>query len=184
MSTLSISPNIPRLYTAIAEWLACMMCLREVKHRVNTRRFVLISIGILFLQSVFLYLTPGLDDLLWILCMSAAGLMMYAFIYLCADVNWRDAAYYTIRSFVIAEFVASFEWQVDLFFHPNVPLTPTPTGSSLLILIVCYTILFGICERLYSRYQSKVKYYWQGTGFLCHYRTGCFLHEQPWICSS
>lgn len=109
MLPLSISPNIPRIYTAIAEWLSCMICLLEVKHRVNTRRFILISAGVLFLQSIFLYLTPGLDNLLWILCMAAAGLMMYAFIYLCADVNWKDAAYYTIRAFVIAEFAASFE---------------------------------------------------------------------------
>ena len=114
MLQLSISPNIPRIYTAIAEWLSCMICLLEVKHRVNTRRFILISAGVLFLQSIFLYLTPGLDNLLWILCMAAAGLMMYAFIYLCADVNWKDAAYYTIRAFVIAEFAASFEWQIDL----------------------------------------------------------------------
>ena len=155
MSPLSISPNIPRIYTAIAEWLSCMICLLEVKHRVNTRRFILISAGVLFLQSIFLYLTPGLDNLLWILCMAAAGLMMYAFIYLCADVNWKDAAYYTIRAFVIAEFAASFEWQVDLFFHESSPLTPVPTGSSVLILVVCYAILFGICERLYRRYQSK-----------------------------
>ena len=79
MLPLSISPNIPRIYTAIAEWLSCMICLLEVKHRVNTRRFILISAGVLFLQSIFLYLTPGLDNLLWILCMAAAGLMMYAF---------------------------------------------------------------------------------------------------------
>ena len=155
MLPLSISPNIPRIYTAIAEWLSCMICLLEVKHRVNTRRFILISAGVLFLQSIFLYLTPGLDNLLWILCMAAAGLMMYAFIYLCADVNWKDAAYYTIRAFVIAEFAASFEWQIDLFFHERSSLTPVPTGSSILILVVCYAILFGICERLYLRYQSK-----------------------------
>lgn len=73
---------------------------------------------------------------LWILCMSAAGLMMYTFIYLCADINWKDAAYYTIRAFVIAEFVASCEWQVDLFFqHSKTPPTPL---ISILILIVCY----------------------------------------------
>lgn len=79
--------------------------------------------------------------------------MMYTFIYLCADINWKDAAYYTIRAFVIAEFVASCEWQVDLFFqHSKTPPTPL---ISILILIVCYGILFTICERLYHRYQSK-----------------------------
>lgn len=125
MSLLSISPNIPRIYTAIAEWLSCVICLLKVKHRVSTRKLILIAAGTLFLQSTFLSLTPGLDDFLWILCMSAAGLMMYTFIYLCADINWKDAAYYTIRAFVIAEFVASCEWQVDLFFstQQNTPYT-------------------------------------------------------------
>lgn len=153
MSPLSISPNIPRIYTAIAEWLSCVICLLEVKHRVSTRKFILIAAGTLFLQSAFLSLTPGLDDFLWILCMSAAGLMMYTFIYLCADINWKDAAYYTIRAFVIAEFVASSEWQIDLFFqHSQKPPAPS---VSVLILVVCYGILFTICERLYRRYQSK-----------------------------
>ncbi len=152
MLSLSISPNIPRIYTAIAEWLACMLCLREVRHRVSTRNFILISAGALILQSVFLSLTPGLDDFLWILCMSAAALIMYIFIYLCADVNWKDAAYYTIRAFVLAEFAASFEWQVDLFFqHSTLP----SQIQSILVLIICYGVLFAICERLYRHYQSK-----------------------------
>lgn len=97
MSLLSISPNIPRIYTAIAEWLSCVICLLEVKHRVSTRKLILIAAGTLFLQSTFLSLTPGLDDFLWILCMSAAGLMMYTFIYLCARYKLEGCSllYYT-----------------------------------------------------------------------------------------
>ena len=28
-------PDIPRLFTALAEWLACIMCIRELKPRIT-----------------------------------------------------------------------------------------------------------------------------------------------------
>lgn len=152
MPYVPISPNIPRVYTAIAEWLACMACLMEVKHRINNKKFAITAVVTLLLQCVFLYLTPGLDNLLWILCMSVAGLIMYTFIYICADVNWKDAAYYTIRAFVIAEFVASLEWQADLFIKRN---TDMPPQGSIVVLIIGYGLLFAICQRLYRPYQPK-----------------------------
>ena len=76
MGPITASPNIPRVYTAIAEWLACMICLLEVKHRITGKKFALVSAVTLAVQCVFLYLTPGLDNLLWILCMSVAALIM------------------------------------------------------------------------------------------------------------
>lgn len=152
MGPITASPNIPRVYTAIAEWLACMICLLEVKHRITGKKFALVSAVTLAVQCVFLYLTPGLDNLLWILCMSVAALIMYTFFFICADVNWKDAAYYTIRAFVIAEFIASLEWQIDLFLQKRGLISP---HGSILVLAVCYAIFFTICAKLYQRYRSK-----------------------------
>ena len=30
-----VLPDIPRIYTAVAEWLACLICILEVKRRVQ-----------------------------------------------------------------------------------------------------------------------------------------------------
>lgn len=37
---------------------------------------------------------------------------MIAFIHLCCDVNFRDAGYFGMIAFVVAEFMASMEWQI------------------------------------------------------------------------
>ena len=30
-----VLPDIPRIYTALAEWLACLICISEVKRRIG-----------------------------------------------------------------------------------------------------------------------------------------------------
>ena len=149
MLPLPISPNIPRLYTAIAEWLSCIICLRLLRPRISTKKIAFISVGVLTLQSVLFCLTPHLNNILWILFMTIALLIMWGFIYLCAEVNWRDAAYYAIRSFIIAEFAASCEWQFELLLINHEPPITLPgylflsyvTGFFLPYLISCITII-------------------------------------------
>lgn len=51
-------PDIPRVYTALAEWLACLLCILEVKRRrFSGRKLVLVSAAYLALMSSFLVLT-------------------------------------------------------------------------------------------------------------------------------
>lgn len=111
-----ILPDIPRTLTAVAEWMACMQCISELKRRIKGIRFVVVSAGMLLIQSIFLNLTVGLNNFWWIVCMAAAIMMMYLFIYGCCCVNKRAAGYYCVRALVAAEFSASFGWQIVLFF--------------------------------------------------------------------
>ena len=73
----TILPDIPRFYTALAEWLACLLCIAEVKRRVTGWRFIGISVGALAIQVLFLEVTQGMENFLWILCMGAAVGLMY-----------------------------------------------------------------------------------------------------------
>lgn len=75
-----ILPDIPRTLTAVAEWMACMQCISELKRRIKGIRFVVVSAGMLLIQSIFLNLTVGLNNFWWIVCMAAAIMMMYLFI--------------------------------------------------------------------------------------------------------
>lgn len=144
-----ILPDIPRLYTALAEWLACLVCLLEIRRRITGKKFVLTACGIFIVQAVFLTLTPGLENLLWILCMATAIGMMYFFIYICGEIKWRDAAYYCIRAFVLAEFAASLEWQIHChFLRKYGHMKPMP---SLLLLALIYGIIFAVYAKLYYR---------------------------------
>ena len=75
-----------------------------------------ILVASLVLQSVFLVATGDLIIYLWIPCMIVAVLLMILMIYGCCDINLTDAAYFGMIAFVVAEFMASVEWQIVCFF--------------------------------------------------------------------
>lgn len=110
-------PDIPRIYTALAEWLACLLCIFELKRCIHGVKLAGVSALMLTVQSVFMILTKGRDGILWFLFMAVAVLLMDLFIYICCDVNVLDALYNCIRAFVIAEFAASLEWELHCYVY-------------------------------------------------------------------
>lgn len=112
-------PDIPRFYTALAEWLACMIFILPLKKRKEKIQTIAMMTGAFVVQGVFLVLTGNLALCFWIPCMMIAVLLMIGFIWGCCCVNWRDAFYFGMIAFVVAEFLASIEWQVVCFFCKN-----------------------------------------------------------------
>jgi hypothetical protein len=110
-------PDIPRIYTALAEWLACMMCIMEMNPRFRGWKFRVNAAVVLVIQAAFLEVTDGLDGIFWILCMAFAIGLMYMFIYLACDVSLLDTGYSCVRAFVMAEFMASLEWQLHCYIY-------------------------------------------------------------------
>lgn len=152
MATL---PDIPRVYTALAEWLACIFCIFEMKRRWTGWRFAGISLFALVVQSVFLILTNALEGVWWMLCMAVAVAMMYVFIYCCCDTNAKDAGYYCVRAFVVAEFAASLEWQMDCYFRFMKGWESPWMHIFCLILIYALVYLLTWCIfRKYAGYQE------------------------------
>ena len=111
-----IMPDIPRFYTALAEWMACMLFILPLKKRMDRQKTILLMTGALAVQSVFLVVTGDLAIYFWIPCMVIAVILMIGFIYGCCDVSRTDAVYFGMIAFVVAEFLASVEWQVVCFF--------------------------------------------------------------------
>ncbi len=136
----SAIPEIPRAYTAIAEWGACLLYILLLYKRLHGGRLVITVLAALGIQITFLTLTGGLPIVFWIPCMIFAVFMMFLFIYACSDINAKDAAFYCTRAFVLAEFAASLETQVYCFFWPD------DSGSILVkgILLVGIYLITGI----------------------------------------
>lgn len=111
-----IMPDIPRIYTAIAEWMACMLFILPVKKRFDNAKTGALMAVFLIVQSVFLMITGSVKIYFWIPCMIIAVLLMIGFIYGCCEISLRDAGYFGMIAFVAAEFMASIEWQVVCFF--------------------------------------------------------------------
>ena len=112
-------PDIPRFYTALAEWLACMIFILPLKKRMGKIQTVLTMAGALLVQGIFLVLTGNIPIFWWIPCMILAVLLMIGFIFVCCEVNRMDAVYFGMIAFVMAEFLASIEWQIVCFFSTN-----------------------------------------------------------------
>ena len=112
--------NIPRIYTAIAEWMACLAIGITLPKKVSNIKFAMISIFILVLQCVLLEVTENISIYLWIPIMVLAVLLMYIFFYLLCDIPRKNNLYYTGKAFLTAEFIASLEWQIAYFFDNNV----------------------------------------------------------------
>ncbi|MCI5873608.1 MAG: ATP-binding protein [Clostridiales bacterium] len=115
----SVLPDIPRVYTAVAEWIACLVFILMLKKRYKNHVVIMISVVALIAQMVFLRVTENVPLIFWIPCMIIAIMLMMLYIYLCCDIPYLDAAYFGIIAFVIAEFTASLEWQIIFFCWPN-----------------------------------------------------------------
>jgi len=130
--------DIPRLYTAIAEWAACMVFLLNMKKRFKGSKFCAFALGGLVFQIFFLTVTANVNIVFWIPCMMLAAALMISFIYFGSRGTWRNAVYMGIHAFVFAEFAASFGWLLKSFFYSE--------NSSLLslgVMVFIYGILYG-----------------------------------------
>lgn len=129
-------PDIPRIYTAIAEWMACLLFILPVKKRTDHIKTGVLAIGVLLIQCLFLTVTGNVQIYFWIPCMVIAVMLMIGFIYGCCAVTLRDAGYFGMIAFVAAEFMASVEWQVVCFFWSgNIPAI----SIQVVFLIVIYS---------------------------------------------
>ena len=104
--------DIPRLFTGLAEWCACLLVVVHCPKRFHGRKLWRILGAGLLVQCLFLTLTDALAIWLWVPCMAAAVGLMLLLIATCCDVPLGTAAYDTVRAFLLAEFAASLEWQL------------------------------------------------------------------------
>lgn len=108
--------DIPRLYTAVAEWGACMVYLLAVlKRGVSKKGFFIISTAALAGQCLLLVLTGNLPMMFWVPCMILAAASMYLFLYCCTREKKVAIGYYCARAFLLAELTASLEWQIHCY---------------------------------------------------------------------
>ena len=113
---MNAMPDIPRIYTAIAEWAACLIFILMLRPRYDKKRTVVIACGWLALQMLFLEITANIILWLWLPCMIVAFGLMIGMLYCCCKITEWEAGYYGIFAFVIAEGMASLEWQIFNFF--------------------------------------------------------------------
>lgn len=135
---IEITGDIPRIYTALAEWLACVIYIIMLPKRWNKWMTVAMCVLGLVIQSAFLVLTENVAIILWIPVMIAAVGLMYGLILLCTASTPVLAGYCCAKAFLVAEFAASLEWQIDSFLWKFLGV------ESLFLQIVLLALIFEI----------------------------------------
>jgi hypothetical protein len=146
--------NIPREYTAIAEWLFCLLFILILPKRIKGVKLYLWSALWLALFIVYQYVAGILPLYMWIPGMIGAVLMMWAFIYFTTSINFTTSVYFVIQAFIMAEFAASIEWQIYYFYLHT-------WGDSLvlktIILVLVFGVTFLVLYLLEARYKKVIQ---------------------------
>ena len=132
-------PDIPRLYTALAECLATLLYAQQLTPRYSARHSTFNSLIWMAGLAVFMQLTGSVPLMLWLPCMVAAIGSMYLFLWRTCETTPLEAGYYCARAFILAELAASAEWQL------HCALWPQRTGRyplAVLLLVLVYGVLF------------------------------------------
>lgn len=148
--TVAALPEIPRLYTALAEWLACMSFALVLRNRFRGIRLPLAAAGMLALQCGWHLLAGIMPVMLWIPGMIIAVALMFAAILGLCSMPVNDALFCCIRAFIIAEFAASLEWQIYCYFFYGRHVGPL---VALVLLLGVYALVFALMylmERKFS----------------------------------
>lgn len=107
--------NIPRLYTAVAQWLSCCLFIFTVPKRFSKIYTFVITIISLFIFIGFHCWADTWHIKLWLLGMIISVLLIFLFIFLMTNKDFYHVACITVTAFIVSEFAASLEWQMEYF---------------------------------------------------------------------
>ena len=134
-------PNIPRLYTALAEVLAACRSADRLPLRCGKTATGAITVVWVIVLGAFLKCTGFVPLMWWIPCMLCAVSLLYIYLWGTRCVNWLEALYTTARAFMLAELAASVEWQLHCWVFPH---RRGGDPLALLLLVVVYGAVYGV----------------------------------------
>ena len=128
--------DIPRLYSAIAEFAAAFIIIRSSGAIKKKKRFAVLSVIFFFTQALWMVSTGRVPTVFWIPCMLITIALMGIFICLSVDAPLLNKLYMTLKAFLAAEFIASLEWQIDTFFRSRLAIDLSRSIVSLMIMAI------------------------------------------------
>lgn len=147
--------EIPRLYTGIAEWAACTIYVLNLKRKLKGPSLAAVMCAACLLQCGVQLAAGTFPKSLWIPGMLLAiGLMQIYFMITC-EVTAGSAGYYCVRSFILAEFTASLEWQ--LYYNAVLSTQISEMWLDILVFFTVFVAVFGgayFLERKHTRKET------------------------------
>lgn len=151
--------DIPWLFIAIAEWMACLLHMLAFKKRVKPVQFAALCVvwlAALIAQNVlFGYFADH-----WILeCCSIVTslILMIAFIFSGAEINLKDAIFYGFSSCIVAGFISAVHWQLFYYIYLDYAFAAELWFRCLWLAVIysaCFVLILICNDRIFKN--SKV----------------------------
>lgn len=144
--------DIPRIYTGIAEWLACVIFASIYPSRFPRRVHIPMVLGFVLAQCSFLVLTDDVPIVWWIPCMVLAFALMVLQLLLMTRLDVKSCCYLGVHAFVLAEFAAALQWQLHYFLWKDTEPEWFPRYALLAIVFaMVYLVAWFLTSRLTPR---------------------------------
>ncbi len=131
--------DIPRLYSAFAQWASASLCFLLLPKRMSFLKSAALSFLFLCIQVAFMVSTGKIALVFWIPCMILSIVLIYAYLYIGIDFRKPEAVYCTALVFLFAEFAASLEWQLHVYFFENMTDSEWAKHG---IALLCFGLIF------------------------------------------
>lgn len=133
--------EIPRLYTGIAEWAACSIYVLNLKRKLKGPSLAVVMGAAGLLQCGIQLAAGTFPKSLWIPGMLLAIGLMQAYFMITCEITAGSAGYYCVRSFILAEFTASLEWQ--LYYNAVLNTQISEIWLDILVFFLVFGAVFG-----------------------------------------
>ncbi len=155
MNTVGVIPDIPKLYTALAEWCSCVMYISVcVRRWPRVKEAIALLAGLLAL--ILVQITIGMVPVaLWLPGMAVALAIMMILFRRCCRFEISTCLYWLMRAFLLAEFAASLDWQLYFYFSGKNDWGTSGTTAltvQSVMLIAVYAVTFGVAAFLELRH--------------------------------
>lgn len=140
--------DTPRLFTAIAEWLAVFVYFNIYKKRRYDKTCLIYCICTLGIQVAYQFLAGILPLGFWIPAMIGAVGLMYLSLYMVLDIKRSDCAVITTHAFVLAEFAASLYKQLHVW------LVKITGYEGIIGSFICMVVVYTLTFILYHKFEK------------------------------
>ena len=138
----TIFPDIPRIYTALAEWLACMLYVSFFPPRFERWKHVLLIVITGGIQALLQTVAGQLPLIIWIPGMLMNIAWMLITVALLAKLNLKEVLFIGTKAFIVAEMIAAIAWQFYCYWLLNSDFNSSVSRVGLMS--IQYTILLAI----------------------------------------
>ena len=171
--------NLPRLHTAIAEWLFALLYILPQKKRFGILGTVGVAVGYFILLSVMNLVGEFQPPFWWMVFMISCMVTMLLFIFTACKISMKRALYYWSQAFLIAEFAASLEWQLTWYILHALMLNDYRAAVlvSYGILTVVYLLtfmIFGLITRKRNNARNRFRLTYKETASALVIAIGAF----------